>query len=148
MYTDASNTGWGAVLLGQVAKGYWTAAERSLHINELELLAIELGLRSFLPQLQDKVLLLRVDNTTAVAYVNHQGGTHSDRLSAVAQRIWDLALAQGMYLEAVHIPGVDNVEADAASREGPSPHEWRLNPAIFRALERMTGRFTRYVPEK
>ena len=142
MYTDASTKGWGAVLTGQVAKGFWNEAERSLHINELELKAIELGIRSFLPQLTDKVLLLRVDNTTAVAYVNYQGGTRSARLSAVAQTIWDLALANGMYIEAMHIPGVENVEADAASRAGPSPHEWRLNPTIFRALERMVGKFT------
>ena len=142
MYTDASNTGWGAVLAGQVAKGFWTPEERALHINELEMMAIELGLRSFLPQVRGKVLLLRVDNTTAVAYVNHQGGTRSPRLSAAARRIWELALDNGMYLEAVHIPGVDNVEADAASRAGPSPHEWRLNPSIFQDLERMTGRFS------
>jgi hypothetical protein len=142
MYTDASNSGWGAVLQGQVAQGYWTAAERLLHINELELLAIEMGLRSFLPQVRHKVLLLRVDNTTAVAYLNHQGGTRSLRLSMAAQRIWELALDNGMYLEAVHIPGVDNVEADAASRAGPRPHEWRLNPTIFQSLQRQLGHFS------
>ena len=134
MYSDASNTGWGAVLGDQTAFGHWSSTEASLHINELELLAVLFGLQSFLPRLRGHSVLLRVDNTVAVAYLNHQGGTHSRRLSEVAQAVWDLALDNGMMLEAQHIPGLENVEADAASRQTPAPHEWCLHPAVFRDL--------------
>lgn len=142
LYTDASDTGWGAVLDRQRAAGHWSREQASLHINERELIAIELGLRSFLSLLRDQVVFLRVDNTVAVAYINHQGGTHSPRLSAVSQRIWELSLSNGMLIEASHIPGIDNVLADAASRQTLRPHEWRLHPHIFSLLNRHWGPIT------
>jgi len=142
VYTDASDTGWGAVLGTATASGFWSHAQEALHINEKELLAIELGLRSFLDKLRDRTVLLRVDNTVAVTYVNHQGGTHSPNLSRVAQRIWNLALSSGMVIEALHIPGIENTEADAASRRTLQSHEWRLHPRIFRALSTTFGPFT------
>jgi hypothetical protein len=139
MYTDASPTGWGAVCLGVTAHGAWSRPEQDLHINHLELLAIEMGIRAFRTQLRDRTLLLRVDNTTAVAYINHQGGTHSLALSAVAERIWNLCLRHNIYVEALHIPGIANVLADAASRVHLSPQEWRLHPRLFQGLETRLG---------
>jgi len=35
-----------------------------------------------------------------------------------------------------------NAQADAASRQGHSPHEWRLSPALFRQLNTRFGPFT------
>ena len=142
MYSDASNSGWGAVLGSQTAFGHWDASEAQLHINELELRAVLLGMRSFLPAMRGRTVLLRVDNMVAVAYLNHQGGTHSPRLSAVAQDVWNLALSEGILLEAQHIPGVENVDADAASRQNPARHEWCLHPRIFRQVDRRYGPFT------
>src|SRR5689334_15587053 len=41
LYTDASNTGWGASLEnGPTIHGHWTYQEQLLHINQLEIKAI------------------------------------------------------------------------------------------------------------
>uniref|UniRef100_A0A3B1IRS8 ribonuclease H n=1 Tax=Astyanax mexicanus TaxID=7994 RepID=A0A3B1IRS8_ASTMX len=71
--TDASLTGWGAVCNGAAVKGAWSSAQRSLHINCLELLAFHLSLKRFLSELRGKHVLVRTDNTTVVSYINRQG---------------------------------------------------------------------------
>ena len=65
--TDASLTGWGAVMSGHPARGLWR------HINCLEMLAILQALNHFLPDLRSHHVLVRTDNTTVVSYINHQG---------------------------------------------------------------------------
>ena len=44
---DASDTGWGAVLLDRTTGGAWSPDEQKFHINCKEMLAIYYGLRSF-----------------------------------------------------------------------------------------------------
>ena len=48
--TDASNLGWGAHHEDQTINGRWSNSEKTLHINCLELLAIKLAIKSFLPR--------------------------------------------------------------------------------------------------
>ncbi|KAI2655537.1 ORF V: Enzymatic polyprotein [Labeo rohita] len=69
MNTDASKTGWGAVCNGQAASGSWTGPRLQWHISCLELLAVLLALRRFLPMLRDKHVLIRTDNVPTVAYI-------------------------------------------------------------------------------
>src|SRR5256885_2369769 len=48
LYTDASNTGWGASLEnGLTIHRHWTHQERLLHINQLEMKAIYFAIRAF-----------------------------------------------------------------------------------------------------
>ncbi len=47
------------------------------YINALELLAIKFRLLSFKELLRDKIVLVKCDNITAVAYIRNMGGTHS-----------------------------------------------------------------------
>lgn len=74
MYTDVSRTGWGAVCHGERANDAWKDDELFFHINYLELLANFLGLKCFANTHSNCSILLRVDNTTAISYVNHMGG--------------------------------------------------------------------------
>ncbi|KAI8514896.1 Kinetochore-associated protein 1 [Branchiostoma belcheri] len=60
--------------------------------------------------------LLRLDNATAVAYVNHVGGTRSPDLAALALEMWSWALERGLTLSATHVPGLTNTLADKCSR--------------------------------
>ena len=76
LFTDASNEGWGAHLDQSSAKGLWTDQEKRLHINVLELKAVSLALRSFKGQCQNQTVLVVTDNSTVVACINKQGGTH------------------------------------------------------------------------
>ncbi|KAI2665989.1 Transposon Ty3-G Gag-Pol polyprotein [Labeo rohita] len=75
--TDASLTGWGAVMSGRPAQGLWTGRHLSWHINCLEMLAVFRELKYFLPDLRDRHVLVRTDSTAVVYYINHQGGLRS-----------------------------------------------------------------------
>ncbi|KAL0147294.1 hypothetical protein M9458_057396 [Cirrhinus mrigala] len=72
--TDASLTGWGAVMSGHPARGLWSGHQLTWHINCLEMLAVFRALKHFLPDLRDRHVLVRTDNTAVVSYINHQGG--------------------------------------------------------------------------
>ncbi|KAL0196760.1 hypothetical protein M9458_005300, partial [Cirrhinus mrigala] len=82
--TDASRMGWGAVCNGQAASGSWTGPRLQWHINCLELLAEFLALRRFRLILRGEHVLVHTDNMATVAYINHQGGLRSRRMSHVA----------------------------------------------------------------
>ena len=83
LFTNASNEGWDAHLGLASSKGLWSYQEKRLHINVLELKAISLALRSFKDQYQNQTVLVATDNSTVVAYINKQGGTHSAVCSPV-----------------------------------------------------------------
>ena len=82
--SDASLTGWGTVCNGVSTGGSWSLQERTLHINCLELLAADLAMKSFLKGLCGISVLLQLDNSTAVAYINNLGGTVSPALTSLA----------------------------------------------------------------
>ena len=96
--SDASNLGWGAVGNGQHAGGPWTAAEKEHHINWKELAAVFLGLKALVRDTSSCTIWLEVDNTTAVAYLNHPGGTHSRVLCDLAIQVWQWAAARQLNL--------------------------------------------------
>ncbi|KAJ3652986.1 hypothetical protein Zmor_018907 [Zophobas morio] len=73
IFTDASRSGWGAVSGDDRVHGHWSEDEKRHHINYLELLAIFLALKHFGQHLSDCAILLRVDNTPAIAYINKMG---------------------------------------------------------------------------
>ena len=87
--TDASNEGWGAVYGKQTTGGLWASDEKRHHINYLELLAVFLGLKAFCSSHRDRHISLKIDNTTAVAVINHMGTSHSDHLNILCKEIWD-----------------------------------------------------------
>ncbi|KAL0195457.1 hypothetical protein M9458_009029, partial [Cirrhinus mrigala] len=109
--TDASKTGWGAVCNGQTASGSWSGPRLQWHINCLELLAVLLALRRFLPMLRDKHVLIRTDNVPTVVYINWQGGLRSRHMSQLARHLL-------LSLRAVHILG-----SSAPENVCPSPSE-------------------------
>ncbi len=131
--TDASQAGWGAVWRGNTVQGKWEASWIGEHINLLELEAVFRALTHFIPQFQEKRVVVRSDSTTVVSYINHQGGVRSISLHRKARDLLLWAHAQGVSLRAVHLPGEDNVAADLLSRGGPRPGEWRLHPALIQA---------------
>jgi len=72
--SDASLKGWGATCNGIRTRGPWSPSEQSLHINCLELLAATLAIQSFAKEKSGISILLQLDNSTAVAYINRRGG--------------------------------------------------------------------------
>lgn len=87
LYIDASLMGWGAVFQDHSSGGRWAPVEASQHINCLEPKAVYLGLQSFCQNLSQAHLRIFIDNTTAVAYKNHMGGTNSLEYNHIARTI-------------------------------------------------------------
>ncbi len=75
--TDMTLTSWGAVMDGHPAHGLWSGNHLTWHINWLEMLAVYRALKHFLPDLRDRHVLVRTNNTAVVSYINHQGGLRS-----------------------------------------------------------------------
>ncbi len=137
--TDASAMGWGAMCNGHAAAGLWTGSRLQWHINCLELLAVWLALRRFKGLLHDKHVLVRTDNTATVAYINHQGGLRSRRLSQLARHLLLWSQKHLRSFRAVHIPGELNRAADELSRQPALPGEWRLHPEVVQLIWRRFG---------
>ena len=121
VWSDASKQGWGTANQGISTGGHWNVEEVKCHINVLELRAATLALKALLQSQEPqhpplKHIHLRIDNTTAVVYINKRGGTRSPALTAQALELWAVALTAGVSLTAQHIPGIQNVVADTASR--------------------------------
>ena len=55
-----------------------------------------LALQTFTSAKQNIHILLLLENSSAIAYINHKGGTHSKVLSDLAPEIWELCLTHGI----------------------------------------------------
>ena len=110
--SDASKTGWGATFGNLSTNGRWSKQESDLHINVLELKATFLAIQAFLKNQSNLAVILRLDNTTAVTYVNNQRGTRSPSLTLLTLELWNWCLQRNILITAEHLPGVSNVLAD------------------------------------
>ena len=70
----------------------------------LELLAAFLALQSFVSQSNIHVRL-KLDNTTAVSYINNMGGIRSEPLNTLAKKIWHWCMSREIWLSAQYVPG-------------------------------------------
>ena len=133
LFTDASLEGWGGICGYHTVKNVWPQ-DRDAHINALELRAVLLAVRHFTPLLRHRHVLVRSDSTTAVAYINRQGGTRSPACQAIAYDLWGWVQRNALSIRAVHVPGKQNEAADIMSRGGPSMANWSLNPLIVEMI--------------
>ncbi len=131
--------GLGAMCNGHAAAGLWTGPQLQWHINCLELLAVWLALRRFRTLLHEKHVLVRSDNTATVAYINHQGGLCSRRMSQLARHLLLWSQKHLRSLCAVHVPGELNRAADELSRQHALPGEWQLHPEVLQLIWRRFG---------
>ena len=72
--TNASLIGWDAQHQGCQTEEQWSVEKRQMHINALELLAVSLALKTFAKDKSHVDVLIRMDNISAKAYINHLGG--------------------------------------------------------------------------
>jgi len=129
--------GLGRVLNGQThTGGTWSAEEAAHHINYLELLAAFLA---FGKNWQNTTALLRMDNVTAVSYINQKGGTVSKALSQLAITIWTWCIERDITLQAEHLPGHLNSQANEESRTVRDRCDWMLNQSVFQRINAAMG---------
>ena len=137
--SDASNTGWGAHWNNQKTGGQWSARESRLHINAKELLAAFLSLQTFAKDKTGIHVRLRLDNLTAVYYINKMGGTHSRELMEITAQVWEWSIPRNIMISAEHLPGKLNTTADHESRLKGDSSEWMLDPAVFHQIMEALG---------
>ena len=77
LFTDASDTGWGASLGDDRFSGLWPHHCSLFSTNHRELLAVLYAIQGFLPLLRSHSSSLYADNTTALSYLRKEGGTRS-----------------------------------------------------------------------
>ena len=66
IHSDACPTGWGGACGNLSTGGNWSFEESQKHINYLEMLAAFLALRLYCKDLQDLIVLFKIDNTSTV----------------------------------------------------------------------------------
>ena len=137
--SDASNLGWGAHCQGTGTGGPWTSQEVDWHINCLELLAATLALKTFAKNETRLSVLLKIDNTTAVAYINNQGGTVSKNLVSLTRELWMWCLERNIHIQAQYLPGRLNQLADQESREMKDRSDWKLDRETFLRINKRYG---------
>ena len=133
----------------QLTRGPWSQTEYRMHINCVELLAATLAVHTFLKDKTRISVLLRLDITTAVAYINNLGGTVSKELVDLAKDLWMWCLKINIYITAQHLPCVQNQIAQCGvsySHPSPAPTrcaksttpcrvldytDWKLNSVLF-----------------
>ncbi|XP_038153414.1 uncharacterized protein LOC119791417 [Cyprinodon tularosa] len=140
MTTDASLTGWGTTMMGRAVNGIWSPRMRRLHINMLELHAVFLALKHFMPYVMGRHVLVKTDNSTVVAYINRQGGTRSLQLHRLARDIIMWSSTRVLSLRATHVAGILNRGADLLSRGNPLYGEWKLHPQVVEQIWQRYGR--------
>ena len=107
----------------------------------LELRGMFLGLQAAVTLVQGKTVALQGDNTTALAYVRNQGGTHSFQCCQEATQILLWAERHRVTLLPRFVRGESNVHADALSRRDQVLHtEWSMHPQVCERLWILWGR--------
>ena len=134
IFSDAILEGWGGTDQVTEIGGRWNCKENKCHINSLELQAAFFCLKAFCKNKTRLHVLLKLDNTTAVAYINKKGGTISVSCNKLAKDIWNWANGQDIWITASHVPGVKNTTADLRSRLFYDNKEWYLNEKAAKSL--------------
>ncbi|XP_071145224.1 uncharacterized protein [Mytilus edulis] len=140
MFSDSSKTGWGGInkTTGKKTEGFWSAEEREMHINVLELKAAFLTLQSLAGNISQKHIRMNLDNTVAISYIENFGGKITN-LHILAKEIWFWCLERKLWISVAHIAGKLNIEADKLSRKLNDDIEWTLKTELFEKLQSTVG---------
>ena len=139
IYSDSSLTGWGAVCNNKKANGHWTESEKVNSINYLELLAAYFGQKIFANQYDNCQILLHIDNSTAISYINRMGGVQFKNLNKITRKIWQWCERKNIWIFATYIASKDNFEADVESRKAKANIEIALSHNAFEKIRRSFG---------
>ena len=136
-WSDASDQGWGAHVGDQFVSGRWSQEEIEMAINLRELRAICLALQHFQCQLAVLSVGVFADNTTVLAYVQKQRGTHSRLLNEEARLLLRWAEKQQILLLSQFVIGTHSVVADSLSQPNEViVSEWTLAQEVVYHLVR------------
>ncbi len=110
---------------------------------------------TFLKDHSNVSVKLRLDNTTAAAYINNQGGTRLPSLVPLTLDLWKWYLQRNILISAEYLPGISNVQVDKESRTIVDLIDCRLHPQLKQPFlkdreidlcaSRLTQQLQRYV---
>ena len=139
--TDASLSGWGAILDDLVpAQGFFSKGEQALHITAKELNAVLFALQCFHNKLINKPVRIVTDNMSVMAVIN-KGVSHSRTMMSIYRKMLQFCLERGILLKAEYINTHHNTVADALSRISPFS-DWSIPDELFAEMELMFGKRT------
>ena len=81
---------------------------------------------------QNITVLLRMDNITAVSYINEKGGIVSQLLCQLALTTW--CVERNITVIAEHLPGRLNLKANEESRTVKDRCDWMLKQSVFHRI--------------
>ena len=131
VFSDACNYGWSMVYKNYTAHGFFSEKEKDLSINTKETLAILYGFLSLKEHLMNSHIHFQSDSTVAISYVKKFGGMNSELRSNIVRDLWNNIIKCNSWGSISHIPGVDNIDADIASRVLCERTQWTINSSIF-----------------
>ena len=135
LQSDASMEGWGVNFGDLSFSGRWSQQGKGLHINLLELRAIRLGLQEVEEEIVGRSIGIMADNSTALAYLQKQGGTISSSLNKEAQETLKWLEEREIQVTTQFVRGEENVVADCLSRKGQViSTEWTLNMEVCKKM--------------
>lgn len=130
IFTDASVSGWGATDGVKSFHRVWSTSQY-WSISYKELYNVKIALEKLAPETSRSHLLLRIDNETAISYVNKIRRVRFEKFSALVRVIWQLTEKRENFLKASYIPSREKKEADALSRLSTLDTEWELSDRAF-----------------
>lgn len=131
LVTDASATGWGAVLdLSAEARGCHGVDRNGLHINCLELGAVTRALQSFRRLIPAGSIIRLLTDSAVALHVMRAGSSRSPVLMGDMRILYNLCTEMDVQLRIEHVSSVLNEWADRLSREHNTT-DWTLQLAKF-----------------
>ena len=134
IFSDKNLEDWGGTDQVTEIEGRWNCRENKSHINSLELQAAFFYLKAFCKNKTRLHVLLKLDNTTAVAYINKKGGSSSASCNKLAKYIWNWAKGQDIWITASQVPWVKKTPDNLRSRLFYDNKEWSLNEKVAKSL--------------
>ena len=78
-------------IMRQKSSVFWDLNNTGCQINYKELFMVKVALEKLDEGLSNFTILLRIDNTTAMSYVNCMGGVKFEKYNELAHKIWQWA---------------------------------------------------------
>ena len=116
--TDSSLSGFGRhdVTYNVEYSGSWEKADKTQHINYLELKAAILCLKYFCDNVTNEHIHLFMDNVVLIKYISKMGG-RKPLLNELAKQLWAWCEERNILILAFYIPGRLNTRADELSNK-------------------------------
>lgn len=130
IYSDASPSGWGASRGEINCHGFWDNIEKIMHVNYLEIKSAYYALKSISKNKQHTSVLIRIDNQTAISYINRGGSVKNKQLNEVCSKLWDWCEEKDIMVFASYVPSANNTKADTESRFKSIDTEYELNDSV------------------